>query len=122
MDSRFTKSFYKISEAAEIIGVPQSTLRFWEKEFPEIHPRRSASNQRYYNPDDLELLQIISFLLRVKGMKIDVAKEQIRHNRKNISKKLEVIEKLKSVREDLEVLLHSLNLRGRKIDIEELNL
>lgn len=114
MDSRFTKCFYKISEASEIIGVPQTTLRFWEKEFPEIKPRRSASNQRYYNPNDLELLQIINYLLRVKGMKIEMAREEIRHNRKNISKKVEVMKKLKSVRADLEILLNSLNLRGRK--------
>lgn len=115
MDTRLTKSYYKIREAAEIIGVPQSTLRYWEKEFPEISPRRSASNQRYYSPADLESLQIIYFLLHVKGMKIETAREQIKHNRKNISKKLKVVEKLKEVRADLEALLHALNLREQKL-------
>ena len=115
MDTGITKSHYKMREAAEIIGVPQTTLRFWEKEFPELNPRRTASNQRSYSASDLELLQIIHFLLHVKGMKMEAAKEQLRHNRKNISQKVKVVEKLKSVREDLEGLLKALNLREQNI-------
>lgn len=115
MDKRLTKSYYKIKEASEIIGVPQSTLRFWEKEFPEIKPRRSGGNQRYYHPSDLEILQIIYYLLYTKGLKIEAAKEQLRHNKNNISKKLKVVEKLKHIREDLELLLHSLNLREQNM-------
>ena len=115
IDTRLTKSYYKMREAAEIIGVPQSTLRYWEKEFSDLKPRRSASNQRTYSPADLEMLQIIHYLLHIKGMKIEAAKEQMRVNKNNISKKLKVVEKLKAVREDLEILLHSLNLREQKI-------
>ena len=115
MDTRLTKRYYKIREAEEIIGVPQSTLRYWEKEFPDLKPRRSASNQRFYSPQDLELLEIIHYLLYIKGMKIDAAKEQIRINKKNVSKKVNVIEKLKEVREDLEVLLKALNLREQNL-------
>lgn len=119
MDTRLTKCFYKISEAAEIIGVPQSTLRFWETEFREIQPRRSAGKQRYYSPADIETLQIIQYLLHVKGMKIDAVKEQMKTNKKNISKRLTLLNKLEKVREDLEVLLHSLNLRGQKLGIDD---
>ena len=115
MDTRLTKSYYKMREASEIIGVPQSTLRYWEKEFSELKPRRSASNQRTYSPSDLEILQIIHYLLHIKGLKIEAAKEQLKVNRKNISKKLNILEKLNSVREDLELLLHSLNLREQKL-------
>lgn len=115
MDSRLTKNHYKMREASEIIGVPQSTLRYWEKEFSILKPRRSASNQRYYSPSDLELLQIIHYLLHTKGMKVEAAREYLKHNKKNISKKLKVIDKLQEVREDLEILLHSLNLREQKL-------
>ena len=115
MDTRFTKSNYKIKEAAEIIGVPQTTLRYWEMEFNELEPRRSKHNQRYYSPADMELLQIIHFLLHTKGLKVEAAKEYLKHNRKNVSKKLKVIEKLESAKQDLERLLHSLNLREQKL-------
>lgn len=111
MEKAFSKSYYKISEAAEIIGVPPSTLRFWETEFPELDPRRSAHNQRYYSLNDMEILQIINFLLSTKGLKIEAAKEYLRHNRKNVSRRLEVISKLEKVKEDLEVLLKSLKVR-----------
>ena len=112
MDNRFTKNNYKIKEASEIIGVPQSTLRYWEQEFKELNPRRSAHNQRYYSPQDMELLQIIRFLLHTKGLKVDAAKEYLSHNRHNLSKKLEVIEKLERVKSELQLLLRSLNLRS----------
>ena len=59
------KDYYKIKDVAELIGVPQSTLRYWEKEFPECSPRRSATNIRYYTPADIETLRIIHFLLKV---------------------------------------------------------
>lgn len=118
MDTRITKSYYKIREVAEIIGVNQSTLRFWEQTFSELKPRRSAHNQRSYSPADLELLQIIYYLLYTKGLKIEAAKEYLRHNRKNISKQLKINEKLQEVREDLSTLLKALNLRGQKLGLD----
>ena len=115
MDNRLTKLNYKIREVEEIIGVPQSTLRYWEKEFPELEPKRSAAGQRNYSPADLELLQIIKYLLYTKGLKLEAAKENLKANRKNISKKLRVISHLESVKEDLELLLKSLNLREQML-------
>jgi len=44
------KKYYKIKDVAEMLGIVPSTLRYWEQEFPECSPRRSASNQRYYTP------------------------------------------------------------------------
>ena len=115
--NRYTKSFYKIREVADIIGVPQTTLRFWEQEFPELKPKRSVHNQRTYTPKDLELLEIINYLVKIKGHKIDSAKEQIKKNRHNISKRLKIVEDLTSVRNDLESLLESLSKRSQKLDL-----
>lgn len=115
MKNVISKSYYKIKEVAEIIGVPQSTLRHWENEFPELAPKRNEGNRRYYSRNDVELLQIIHYLLHIKGLKTEAAKEYLKHNRKNVSKKLKIVEQLKSVREDLEVFMSSLNLREQKI-------
>ena len=117
-DTRFTKSYYKIREVADIIGVPQSTLRFWEQEFPELQPKRSLHNQRTYTPKDLELLEIINFLVKVKGHKLESAKEQLRHNRKNISKRLKIVEELSEVKQELEILRDMLSLRSQKLSFE----
>lgn len=118
METAFTKNHYKIREASEIIGVPQSTLRYWEQTFQELKPRRSAHNQRYYSREDMELLQIIRYLLHDKGLKVEAAKEYLRHNRHNLSKRLEVIAKLESAKSDLEVLLKSLNVRAQKLGLD----
>lgn len=105
------KRYYKILDAAEMIGVSQSTLRFWEKEFPELKPKRSASNIRYYTPDDIELLRIIHYLVKIRGLKIEAARQQIASNRKNVSRRLEIIIRLKEVRDELKGLLSALEKR-----------
>ena len=108
-----SKKFYKIGEVADILGIPASTLRFWEKEFPQIKPTRSSHNIRYYRPQDIEQLRIIQYLIKDKGLKIDAAKEQLRSNRHNVSRRVEVIERLKTVRDELANLLVALG--GRKL-------
>lgn len=107
------KKFYKIKEVAEMLNVPQSTLRFWEKEFPMVKPKRSSTNIRYYRPQDVETLRIIHFLIKERGLKIESAREQLRSNHHNVSKRLEVIDRLKSVRSHLANLLVALG--GRKL-------
>ncbi len=109
--SDLTKKYYKIKDAAELIGVSQTTLRYWESEFPEIKPYRSATNLRYYTPDDIETLRIIYYLLKIRGLKMDAAKEQMRLNRSNITKRMDIIDKLQDVRDELEMMLKALEKR-----------
>lgn len=107
----FDKKYYKIKDVSELLGVPTSSLRYWEKEFPECAPRRSNTNIRYYTPKDIETLRMINYLLKVKGLKIEAAKEQMRSNRKNISKRVDIIESLTETRNELEKLLSALHKR-----------
>lgn len=109
--SDLTKRYYKIKDVAELIGVSQSTLRFWESEFPEVNPMRSTSNQRYYTPDDIETLHLIYYLVKMRGLKIDAAKEQLRLNRSNISKKIDIIRRLSDVKDELEMMLKAIEKR-----------
>ena len=95
------KKFYKISDVAAILGIPASTLRFWEKEFTIIKPRRNAKNIRFYTPADIETIRKVYYLVKEKGLKLDAAQEQIRRNRANVDKRFEVIERLKGIREEL---------------------
>lgn len=105
------KEFYKIRDVAEILGINASTLRYWEEEFPEIKPKRSKSNQRYYKPEDIRILRIIHYLVKIKGLRIDAAKEELSRNRQNISQRVEALELLKKTKSDLENLLSALNKR-----------
>ncbi len=105
------KKYYKIKDVAEFLDVTQSTLRYWESEFPEITPRRTASGQRQYTPEDVESLRIIHYLLKTKGLKLDAAKFQMQQNRKNITKRLKVLDELAEVRSELDSMLKTLTKR-----------
>lgn len=105
------KKYYKIRDVSEFLGVPPATIRYWEREFPEISPERTSTNLRQYTPSDIETLRIIHFLIKIKGLKVDAAKAQFRKNRNNISKKLKVLSELQELRSELEVMLMTLTKR-----------
>ncbi len=101
MNDSLNKRFYRIGDVAEILGIPESTLRFWEKEFSIISPKRNAKNARLYTPKDIETIRMIHYLVKDKGLKLDAAQAMIKRNRDGISKRFEVIERLKSIRDTL---------------------
>lgn len=105
------KKYFKIKDVAEMLQLAPSTLRYWEQEFPECAPRRSNSNQRYYTSDNIECLRIIHYLLKVKGLRMEAAKEQLRTNRQNISKRMDIIDTLTNVRSELQEMLNALKKR-----------
>lgn len=66
-----------ISEAAELVDVPQHVLRFWETKFVQIKPLKRNGGRRFYRPNDIEVLQQIKFLLYRQGYTIKGAKKAI---------------------------------------------
>lgn len=109
-----SKKYYKISEVADIIGLPTSTLRFWEKKFTIIKPHRNDSGTRFYTPADIDKLRHVAYLVKEKGMKLEAAEQQLRKNHRGISRKVEAIEQLKGIRLKLKTLLDALNARNLK--------
>lgn len=105
------KKYYKIRDVSDMLGVSASTLRYWETEFPELTPRRSRSNQRYYTPDDITRLRMIHYLVKVKGLRLEAAKEELRTNKKNISNRIKIIETLMATRAELQEILNGLSKR-----------
>ena len=108
-NDNLNKKFYRISEVADILGMPASTLRFWEKEFTIIKPKRNSKNTRFYTPEDVETIKMVYYLVKEKGLKLDAAQQQIRVNRHNVSQRSEVINRLKSVRNQLQDMLDAIN-------------
>ena len=66
-----------ISEASEMLDVPQHVLRFWETKFNQIKPLKRNGGRRFYRPQDLEILQQIKHLLYAQGYTIKGAKKAI---------------------------------------------
>lgn len=71
------KTYYRITEIAEILGVASSTLRYWEQEFSLIRPEYTSAGHRRYSAKDLELLRLIKHLLRDKGLSIEYARKEL---------------------------------------------
>lgn len=103
------KKFYKIGDVSEILGIPESTLRYWETQFTIIKPRRNKKNIRYYTPHDIEIISKVYYLVKEKGLKLDAAQAQIRHNRDGVDKRYDAIEQLKAIREQLVAFQKSLD-------------
>lgn len=71
------KKYFTIGEAADMLGVNRSVLRFWETEFEEISPRKTRKGRRMYSHKDLELLQQIHYLVKVKKFTLQGAREKL---------------------------------------------
>ena len=98
------KLYYSIKEVAEMVGVNESTLRYWEKEFPFLKPKVSGNKVRQYVEKDIEQIKVIYSLIKVKGFKIAAARKYLSQNRAGAEKSSEVLDALISVRDQLKEL------------------
>ena len=65
-ENKDLKLYYSISEVAKMFNVSETLLRFWEKQFPQIKPRKSGRNIRQYSRDDIEQVRLIYNLVKVR--------------------------------------------------------
>ena len=72
------KLYYRIGEAAQLLEVKAHVIRFWEKEFRTVRPKKSASGQRIYSRKDLERLRVLKQLLYVERYTIEGARKHLR--------------------------------------------
>lgn len=110
MDS-LDKKYYKISEVAELLNIPASTLRFWEKNFTVIKPKRNEHGTRFYTPADIDKISMIHYLVKERGLKLDAAQEQIRTNPQGIERRHQTVARLKEMRAAVQSMLDALSSR-----------
>ena len=91
------KLFYNIGEVAEAFNVNPSLLRYWEKEFKILKPKKTVKGTRKYSSNDIKNFKLIYNLLKNRGFTIEGAKEKI----KSDSKKIEIVEKLERIKAQL---------------------
>ena len=99
------KLYYSIKEVAEMFGLNESTLRYWETEFPFLRPKTSGpAKVRQYQEKDIEQLKLIHNLVKVRGFKLAAAKKIINSNRDSADKTADVLGRLITVRDELMAL------------------
>ena len=106
------KLFYKIGEVSQITGLEAYVLRFWESEFPALHPKKSKGNQRVYTKREIDLILQIKQLLYQEGMTIAGAKKKLGSSHLRSAQAMREPfreETLDRVRRELEEVLHILS-------------
>lgn len=99
------KLYYSIGEVAQMFNVTETLLRFWEKEFPTIKPQKAGRSIRQYTKADLEQVRLVYHLVKERGMTLQGARDAIRRDKsKGINRNIEVIEKLKDIRTELQAI------------------
>ena len=99
------KLYYSIKEVAEMFGLNESTLRYWETEFPILKPKTTGpSKVRQYQDKDIEQIKLIHNLVKVRGFKLAAAKKIINNNRQGADKTADVLSRLIVVRDELQAL------------------
>lgn len=95
------KLYYSISEVAEMLGVNESLLRYWEKEFPQLSPKKAGRGVRQYRKEDVETAKLIYHLVKERGMTLPGARQRMKDNKENTLRNYEIVERLKNIREEL---------------------
>ncbi len=103
------KYYYTISEVAQMLGVSETLLRYWEKEFPQqINPTKGARGVRRYTKENIEKIRVVYDLVKVRGLKLAAARDVLKQNKQGTVQTLEVIQRLRKVKEELIAMKYSL--------------
>ncbi|MBS1647284.1 MAG: MerR family transcriptional regulator [Bacteroidetes bacterium] len=99
------KMFYSISEVAQLFSVNASLIRFWEKEFDFLKPRKTGKGNRSYTKKDIENIKLVYHLVKEKGYTLQGAKEKLKQKPlPTLQKNQEIIESLNKLKSFLVAL------------------
>lgn len=97
-EREITKMYYTMGEVAAMFSVNQSLLRFYEKEFDILQPKKNKKGNRYFTPEDIENLKIIFNLINDKGYTLQGAKDYLKQNLNTTKDTQSVINSLENIK------------------------
>lgn len=95
------KLFYSIGEVAELFQVNTSLIRFWEKEFDIIKPRKNKKGNRLFTKEDLHNFRAIYHLVKERGYTLEGARQKLKGGKESIEHEAEIAEKLNKFKQFL---------------------
>ena len=95
------KRYYGIGEVAKAFDVNTSLIRFWEKEFDVLKPKKNAKGNRKFTPEDIKNLKLIFHLVKERGFTLEGAKIHLKEGKKETLSNFEIISKLEDVKSQL---------------------
>ena len=95
------KRYYGIGEVAKAFKVNASLIRFWEKEFDALKPKKNAKGNRKFTPQDIKNLKLIYHLVKERGFTLEGAKTHLKEGKKETLDNFEIISKLEGIKNQL---------------------
>ena len=117
--------YYSIQEVADHFAVNVSLLRFWEKEFDNIRPKKTAGGTRQFTRDDSQQVEIVYHLVKEKGMTLEGARQSLKTKKDDETKRVEALARLNDIKKELLELeeefdkLHEIQKYNKTIKTEE---
>lgn len=97
-DREIEKQYYSISEVAEMFEVNASLIRFWEKEFPMLKPKKNSKGTRKFTPKDIEVIRTVLHLTKDRGFTLDGARKYLSSKPDVAEREAEISERLHGIR------------------------
>ncbi len=96
-----SKLYYTIGEVSEMFDVNTSLIRFWEKEFDILKPKKSKKGNRLFTKDDVENFKLIHHLVKERGFTLNGAKDKLKKHKFEAKKEVEMVQSLEKVKKFL---------------------
>jgi DNA-binding transcriptional MerR regulator len=97
-EKKIEKLYYSIGEVARMFNVNTSLIRFWEKEFDIIKPKKNKKGNRFFTKQDITNLELIYHLVKERGMTLNGARKKLKENKDDASNDLEIVKSLTEVK------------------------
>ncbi|HOS48381.1 MAG TPA: MerR family transcriptional regulator [Bacteroidia bacterium] len=107
-DKETEKLYYTIGEVADMFAVNSSLIRFWEKEFEVLKPKKNKKGNRLFTAEDLSNLKLIFHLVKERGYTLEGAKKKLNENKENVEEQVQIKETLVRMRQFLSELKDSI--------------
>ena len=98
MDNESSKLYHSISEVSAKFGVKASLIRFWEKEFDIIKPRKNAKGNRLFTQQDIDNIALVHHYVKERRLTLEGARQKIRQNRDDAEHAFQIVQSLKKIR------------------------
>jgi DNA-binding transcriptional MerR regulator len=95
------KRYYSMGEVSAMFDVNASLIRFWEKEFDILKPKKNKKGNRLFTPKDVQNLKLIHHLVKERGFTLKGAMAKLKANKEDTAQVAEVISKLKMIKQAL---------------------
>lgn len=100
-EQKHTKLYYAIGEVAKMFNVNTSLIRYWEKEFSIIKPKKNRKGNRLFTQKDIENFHLIFHLVKERGLTLQGAKQKLKDNKYDIDNNFEVVKRLSRIKKIL---------------------